>query len=149
MKRITLTLLLVLAGILLKAQILTPVKWAYAGKRISKTEAVVMIRTTIEDGWHIYSQNAADGGPVKTTFTFPSNPDFRLIGKTAEPKPVTKYEKAFSMNVSYFEHSVVFQQKVKLNGAGQVTVKGSLEYMTCNDQKCLPPDNVEFTVVIK
>ena len=149
MKKIVLTLMLVMAGTLLKAQILTPVTWAYAAKRISKTQAMVMIRATVDEGWHIYSQNVADGGPVKTTFTFSADKKYQLAGKTIEPKPITRYEKAFGMNVSYFEHSVVFQQKVKLNGAGPVVVKGSLEYMTCNDEKRLPPDNLEFTVTIK
>lgn len=139
MKKLVLSITLVLTGALLKAQILKPVKWAYAAKRINKTEAMVMIRATVDNGWHIYSQNVADGGPVRTTFTFPAGKRYRLVGKIIEPKPVTKYEKAFGMNVSYFEHSVVFQQRIKLTSAGPVTVKGALEYMTCNDEKCLPP----------
>jgi DsbC/DsbD-like thiol-disulfide interchange protein len=149
MKKLVLSITLVLTSTLLRAQIMNPVKWAYAAKRISKTEVVVMIRATIDNGWHIYSQNLADGGPVRTTFTFPAGKRYSLVGKIIEPKPVTKYEKAFGMNVSYFEHSVVFQQKIKLTSGGPVTVKGSLEYMTCNDEKCLPPDNVEFAVAIK
>ncbi|WP_345948936.1 protein-disulfide reductase DsbD domain-containing protein [Mucilaginibacter sp. PAMB04274] len=149
MNKLIITLMFTLSSTLLCAQILTPVKWAYAARKISNTEAIIMIKATIDVGWHIYSQNVADGGPVKTTFTFSGNPNYRLLGKTLEPKPITKYEKAFSMNLSYFERSVVFQQKVKLSRTGPITVKGSLEYMTCNDQKCLPPDNVEFTVLIK
>jgi hypothetical protein len=50
------------------------------------------------------------------------------------------------MNVGYFENSVVFQQKVKLKSAKAAAVKGKLEFMTCNDQKCLPPDEVEFSI---
>ncbi|WP_158827559.1 protein-disulfide reductase DsbD N-terminal domain-containing protein [Mucilaginibacter lacusdianchii] len=149
MKKILVALMLFLAAASLKAQILTPVKWAYAAKRISKTEAVVMMRATVDDGWHIYSQHVADGGPVKTTFTFTASPNYAIAGKTVEPKAITKYEKAFGMNVSYFEHSVIFQQRVRLMSAGPVTVKGTLEYMTCNDEKCLPPDNVTFAVAIK
>ena len=52
------------------------------------------------------------------------------------------------MNVSYFENSVVFQQKIKLKKAA-TTVKGKLEYMTCNDQKCLPPEDLDFSVDVK
>lgn len=149
MKRFLLTFALLLTVTLLKAQIETPVKWAYAAKKISATEAIVMLKATIDQGWHLYAQNMADGGPVKTAFTFNKDKGYQLIGKPVEPKPITKYEKAFSMNVSYFEQSVIFQQKVKLNGNAPVTVKGSVEFMVCNDEKCLPPDNVEFSVVIK
>lgn len=128
-------------------QIVKPVKWAYAAKRISKTEAVVVFKATIDNGWHIYSQNVKDG-PVATSFTFAQSKAYAPIGKTSEPKPITKFEKAFETEVSYFEKSVVFQQKIKLNAA-QAVVKGKLEYMVCNDHQCLPPDEVEFSIAIK
>lgn len=141
-------ILLMAAALQTKAQILTPVHWSYAAKKINKDEAVIFMKATIEEGWHLYSQTVKDGGPVKTTITFPPSTLYSLISKTTEPKPITKYEKVFSMDVSYFEHEVVFQQKIKLK-AGQVTVKGTVEYMTCNDHQCLPPEAVEFSVAIK
>lgn len=130
------------------AQIDAPVKWSYAAKKISSTEAVVLIKATIDDGWHIYSQNIKEGGPIATNFTFEPAKTYAVVGKPAEPKAITKYETTFKMNVSYFENSVVFQQKVKLKG-GAATVKGKVEYMTCNDRKCLPPDEVEFSIPVK
>jgi thiol:disulfide interchange protein DsbD len=128
------------------AQIETPVKWSYAAKKISKTEAVIFLRATIQDGWHIYSQNVKDGGPIKTSFTFAKSNQYALVGKTAEPTPVTKYEDAFKMNVSYFEKTVTFQQKVKLSSPNVTAIKGQLEYMSCNDKKCLPPEDVDFSI---
>lgn len=132
----------------LKAQILNPVKWSYAAKRTSKTQAVVFIKATIDQGWHLYSQHVGEGGPVATSFTFAPSKDYTLVGKTTEPTPVTRYEKSFSMNVSYFEKSVVFQQKINLK-ANQTAVKGKLEYMVCNDKQCLPPDEVDFSIPVK
>lgn len=149
MKKITLVLSMVLftiAGAF--AQIEKPVTWSYAAKKVSKTEAVLYIKATIEDKWHIYSQNIKDGGPVKTTFSFSPSKDFGLVGKTTEPKAVVKYESTFKMNVSYFENSVIFQQKIKLNKATTV-VKGKVEFMVCNDKQCLPPEEVEFSVPVK
>ncbi len=128
------------------AQIEAPVKWSYAAKKISNTEAVVFFKATIQDGWHIYSQDVKEGGPIKTSFTFTPGKEYSLVGKTTEPTPVTKYEKSFSMNVSYFEKSVVFQQKIKLKSAKASAVKGKLEYMTCNDRKCLPPEDLDFSI---
>ena len=52
------------------------------------------------------------------------------------------------MDVSYFTKTVTFQQKIKLKSAGATVVKGKLEYMTCNDQKCLPPDDLEFSIPV-
>jgi hypothetical protein len=148
MKKLLLAVLLMMMGAGAYAQIEAPVKWAYAAKRISATEAVVFLRATIDDKWHIYSQNIKEGGPVKTSFTFTPSKEFSLVGKTSEPAPVTKYETSFKMDVSYFENTVTFQQKIKLKGPGAVTVKGSLEYETCNDRKCLPPEDVEFSIPV-
>jgi DsbC/DsbD-like thiol-disulfide interchange protein len=136
MKKLLLVLLVMFAGRGAFAQIESRVSWAYAAKKVSATEAVVLLKATIDDGWHIYSLNVKDGGPIKTSFKFTPSKEFTLVGKPTEPAAITKYEKNFGMNVSYFENSVVFQQKVKLKGK-KATVKGSLEFMTCNDQKCL------------
>jgi hypothetical protein len=146
MKKVSLFLFTMILGMAAFAQIENPVKWSYAAKRVSATEAVVLVKATIDAGWHIYSQNVKDGGPVATSFTFPADKAYTLVGKPAEPKPIAKYEDAFKMNVSYFENSVIFQQKIKLKAAGAATVKGKVEFMTCNDRKCLPPDEVEFAV---
>jgi len=128
------------------AQIEAPVKWSYAAKKLNSTEAVVFLKANIEKGWHIYSMNVKDGGPIKTSFTFSPSKEYSLIGTPSEPTPVTKYEKSFSMNVSYFENSVVFQQKIHLKSPNAAVVKGKLEYMTCNDMKCLPPEDLDFSI---
>ncbi|PYF75818.1 protein-disulfide reductase DsbD domain-containing protein [Pedobacter nutrimenti] len=149
MKRITLIFAFVLCVVLgASAQIENPVTWSYGQKKISKTEAIVFLKATIEDGWHIYSQNVKPGGPIKTTITFSPSKDYTKVGATSEPKPMTKFEKTFDMNVSYFEKQVIFQQKVKLNKAN-TTVKGKIEFMVCNDSKCLPPSDVDFSVQVK
>ncbi len=128
------------------AQIESPVKWSYAAKKISSTEAVVFLKATIQDGWHIYSLNVKDGGPIKTPFTFSPSKLYSTLGNTLEPTPETKYEKSFSMNVSYFEKSVIFQQKIKLKSPDAKVVTGKLEYETCNDMKCLPPEDIDFSI---
>lgn len=132
----------------LSAQILKPVHWSYGAKKISATEAVVFIKATIDEGWHLYSQHVGEGGPVKTTFTFAPAATYTLNGATQEPKPIVRMESAFNMNVAFFEKSVIFQQKIKIK-KGPATVKGTVEYMTCNDEKCLPPDTQSFSISIK
>jgi DsbC/DsbD-like thiol-disulfide interchange protein len=130
------------------AQIDNPVTWSYAAKKINKNEAIVYLKATIEDGWHIYSLNQKAGGPIKTTVSFDPSKDFMKVGLTSEPKPVVKYESSFSMNVNYFEKQVIFQQKVKIP-KGAAAIKGKVEFMACNDRKCLPADEVNFSVQVK
>jgi hypothetical protein len=131
-----------------KSQILHPVKWSYGAKRINKTEAFIFIKADIDEGWHIYSQTIKQGGPVGTNFIFYSSPSYTLVSTTFEPKPIDKFERVFNMKVSYFISTVTFRQKIKLKKNSAV-VKGSLKYMTCNDTKCLPPEEVDFSIPIK
>jgi DsbC/DsbD-like thiol-disulfide interchange protein len=149
MKQLALILTLVFfTAIGASAQLENPVTWSYGFKRTSKTEGVILIKASIDEGWHIYSQNIKPGGPNKTAIKITASKDYVLVGKTLEPKAIVKYEKVFNMNVSYFEDEVVFQQKVKLNKA-TTTVKGKVEFMVCNDKQCLPPSDVTFSIPIK
>jgi DsbC/DsbD-like thiol-disulfide interchange protein len=148
MKNLFLFAVALLFSMTASSQILKPVKWSYAAKKTSKTEATLYLKASVEEGWHLYSQNIPDGGPVKTSFKFTPAKTYKLNGKTAEPKPIVKFEKAFDMNVGYFENSVIFQQKIKLTGAN-ATVKGTLEFMVCDDSQCLPPETVEFSIPVK
>ena len=148
MKKLTLVFVISFFSSSLFAQILAPVKWSYAAKKTSKTEAVLLLKATIDNGWHIYSTKQKDGGPVKTAFTFTPAKDYALNGAIAEPKPTTKFEQVFKMNVSYFEKAVIFQQKIKLK-KDQTTIKGKIEYMVCNDKQCLPPEEINFSIPVK
>ncbi len=130
------------------AQIHEPVKWQFAAKKLNDTEAVLFMKAVIDDGWHIYSQNVEDGGPIKTSFTFNSSQEFDLLGKTAEPKARVKYEEVFDMDVAYFNKEVVFQQKIKLK-KGQAVVRGAVVFMACDAEQCLPPDEVTFAIAVK
>jgi DsbC/DsbD-like thiol-disulfide interchange protein len=130
------------------SQILKPVKWSYATKKTGKNEAIIYLKATIDKGWHIYSQRLPEGGPIKTSISFIPSPAYKKMGSTIEPNPITAFEKAFNMKVSYFSNTVVFQQKVNLSRLPAV-VKGKIEYMACDDSKCLPPEEVDFSLTIK
>jgi DsbC/DsbD-like thiol-disulfide interchange protein len=130
------------------AQILKPVKWSYAAKKTSATEAIVYIKATIEQGWHIYSLDTPDEGPVPTSIVLTPNHSYQLTGEVLQPTPARKMEKQFGTEVRYFEKTVIFQQKIKLQ-ADKATVKGEIVFMVCSDQQCLPPDTISFSVDIK
>ncbi len=149
MKKLILMTVISMMGIVkMQAQIVSPVKWAYMAKKGAAGTATLFIKATIESPWHIYSVNQKPGGPEKTAFVFTKSPAYALVGKVAEPRPITKYEDVFGINVSYFNDSVVFTQKIKLKGK-QAVVKGKVSFMACNDTSCLPADEVEFSIPVK
>ena len=149
MKKVSLILAAVIITITgAVAQIHNPVKWSVASKKLNNSEAVVFIKATIEQGWHIYGLNVPEGGPISTSLQYTPSKDFALNGKVAAPAPQSKFEKEFKMNVPYYAKEVTFQQKVKLN-KNQTSVKGTVEFMACDKSQCLPPDEYAFTVTIK
>lgn len=151
MKNLIITLIFFASSLFAKAQIEEPVRWSYASKKISGTEAMILIKATIDEGWHIYSTYQKSGGPVKTSFKFKPSKDYLKVGKVLEPTPKTSFEKTFGINVSSFEKEVVFQQKIKLRqvkGDKPLLVNGAVEFMACTDHKCLSPETVDFSVTI-
>ncbi|MNK06024.1 disulfide bond corrector protein DsbC [compost metagenome] len=148
MKKVLIFIALCLVAKLSSAQILNPVKWSYAAKRINSKEAIVYLKATIDNGWHIYSQNIAADGPTKTAFSFHPSKDYVLNGKTIEPKPISHFDRMFNMKIGYFEKTVIFQQKINIKSKGKIAVKGKLEFGTCDDTQCLPPQEIEFNVAV-
>tara|TARA_B100000674_G_scaffold44090_1_gene30534 strand:- start:57087 stop:59603 length:2517 start_codon:yes stop_codon:yes gene_type:complete len=131
------------------AQIYDPVKWDYTAKRISDTEAELIIQATIEEGWHLYSQNlSSDEGPVATDFQFVKNENYELMGKTTEGKPHVEFDPNFQMDLAFFAKKAVFKQKIKCKNPGAFDVKGSVYYMVCDNKMCLPPEEILFTVKV-
>jgi hypothetical protein len=129
------------------AQLEKPVTWSYFAKKTGKNEAILNIKAKMKGNWHIYSLNVK-GIPAKTYFTFSSSKDYTLVGKTQEPKPISKYDKVIKANLTYFEKEVVFTQKIKLNKP-LTFVKGKVEFMVCNEKSCLPSDEVLFSIPVK
>ena len=146
-KKVTLSISLLIPILQGYGQILHPVKWSYAAKKVNAKEAVLFIRATIDKGWHIYSIDQPDGGPRATVFTFSLADGYELKGKITEPKPHKAFDNNFKIEVLSHEKQVVFQQRVALKTNKQ-TIKGKVEFMVCNDHQCLPPDEVAFEIPV-
>ncbi|MCS6818880.1 MAG: thioredoxin family protein, partial [Chitinophagales bacterium] len=127
------------------AQILNPVKWSWKAEKLSDNEYKLIFTAIIDKGWHTYSQYVAEGGPVPTSFQFEKNADVQFIGKMQESgdKVIEAMDPFFGMVVKKFDERAVFTQKVKV--LKNTTLKGSLEYMVCDESRCLPPDTREFS----
>lgn len=126
-----------------------PVNWNFTAKKIADKTYEVYITANINGDWHLYSQNVGVDGPVPTSFTFTKNPLLTLDGKPKEVgKLIKKKEDVWDGVVNYYEKSVSFVQVVKVRGSARTNLAGKVEFMVCNDEKCLPPAEVEFNVNI-
>ena len=145
MKKLISSLLLSFVVCVLQAQIKDPVKFKTEFNTLSDTEAEIVFTAAIDKGWHVYSTELGDGGPISATFNVDKTSGIELLGKLKPVgKEVATFDKLFEMKVRYFENTAKFIQKVKLTG-GAYEIEGYLEYGACDDESCLPPTEVPFT----
>ena len=144
MKKLISSLLLSFVVCVLQAQIKDPVKFKTEFNTLSDTEAEIVFTAAIDKGWHVYSTELGDGGPISATFNVDKTSGLELLGKLKPVgKEVATFDKLFEMKVRYFENTAKFIQKVKLTG-GAYEIEGYLEYGACDDESCLPPTEVPF-----
>lgn len=149
MKKLLLSLLvLVLTGSVF-AQSEKQVKWTFQAKKIAENTYELHMVADIIGNYHIYAQDAGDG-PIATNFDFTKSPLISFDGKIKEDGKMKKvYEDAFSSEVRYYEKKVAFVQLVKVKGKAKPTVSGKVEFMVCNDKECLPPSTVSFKIALE
>lgn len=131
------------------AQVLKPVKWSFSTKQLSNEDVQLIFTANIDPTWHLYSQDIPEDGPVPTSFNFEKNPQYKLVGKVKEPKAIEEYDKNFDMVVKYFANKAVFTQDIKVLTDKDFKIEGVLEFMCCDDSRCLPPDEVDFSFSVK
>jgi len=149
-KQLLVLLVLSLLYVSCFGQIQEPVKWYFSVNRISDTEAELLLKATIEKEWHVYSMNQeGEDGPISLTFSFEKNPNYALDGKINEPTPEKVFDKVFEMNVKFYEHEMTYKQKIKILSQETFSVKGLLNFQTCNSTMCLPPTDVDFEFKIE
>jgi hypothetical protein len=146
MRKFLLGLLLVLtSGAEAFAQ--TPYSWDFTAKKTGFNTYEIHCKVNVNTPWHTYSQFTPDGGPVPTKFIFAKNPLYRLDGNVKEDgKMIIKHETVFGVDVKYFDGTVDFVQKIKFNGIAKTNFTGSVTFMVCNDEQCLPPATQKFSV---
>ncbi|QCE43249.1 protein-disulfide reductase DsbD family protein [Psychroserpens sp. NJDZ02] len=129
------------------SKIFDPVKWTSKIKKVNDTDYELVYTATLEDKWHIYSQNNTEPmGPIPTEITFKDNEnnDYKIIGKLEESQTITKYENAFAMDVTYFEKQAIFTQKIKVLNPAIKKIEAEAYYQACDDEKCLAPTSFQF-----
>jgi DsbC/DsbD-like thiol-disulfide interchange protein len=150
MKKLMIVGLCLLFFGVVSAQVQNPVQWNYTVKKVNETTYSVQIAATIEPGWHVYSQTTPEGGPVPTSIAFAKNPLLTLEGSPKEiGKLEQKHEPLFGVDVKQYSNKVFFVQTVKVKGKAKTALTGTVEFMACNDEMCLPPSSQKFSIALK
>jgi len=143
-------LLLVMLTLTSVAQIEDPVQWKFTVEPLEDKMAEVVATATIEPKWHVYALKVSDDpnaiGPIPTTLKLNKSNAYVAKGGVKEGKFITHFDPNFEMDLNYYENKAVFRQKIELKQEGPIEISGVLEYMACDDSKCIFPDPINFKV---
>ncbi len=135
----------VLINVKVISQVYNPVKWTFRSEEINNRNTNLVFEATIDDKWHLYGFNIPENGPVPTSVVFTDTSGFRIKGKPVSyVKPEIKYDSIFGMNIEFYSHKATFKQQIEKTSKEDFTISGYVEFMSCDDQRCLPPSEAEF-----
>jgi thiol:disulfide interchange protein len=126
------------------AQILQPVSWTTSVRSLDGGKLELVATAKIDAGWHVYSQFIGNDGPIPTSFKLPTSKDLTTEGPVREPKPIKEFDKNFGMELAYFAKKADFVIAAKRVNPKAFTYTAEVEFMVCDDERCLPPDYVNL-----
>ena len=149
-KRLVLsTLVLLSVFVSVQGQILNPIKWTSSVSVEDNGMGTMTFSAVIEKGWHLYSMDIPEGGPVATSFNWDKIEGVELMGEPMpDRKPHEEIDEVFSMKLGWWEDNVTITQKFKVvDMASGYDIEGYINYMLCNDATCQAPSNETFRFV--
>ena len=146
MKKIIITLLVMMVVSTTWAQMMTPVHFTSQLKELKGGEGELVFSATIDAGWHVYSTGLGNDGPISATFNAVKMEGVETVGKLqARGNEIKQFDKLFSMELRFFEKAVTFVQKIRFTKP-DYDIDCYVEYGACNDESCLPPSEASLKV---
>jgi thiol:disulfide interchange protein len=131
----------------MNAQMLDPVKWNTRVEKKSNTEFLLIMKATIEKGWHLYSQFTPDGGALPSEFIFKNQQgNFVRLGKVAESSFEKAYNDVFKVEEYFFKNEAVFTQRIKIKNKKTTKVLAAVAYQACNEACIQQNKTFEFKI---
>ena len=151
MKKVVFGLFLMVGAAMAHAQVLNPIQWSFTSKKTGDKTYEIHMTANIQSGWHLYSQTQpADAINIPTEILFNTNPILTLDGKAKETGKMEVYKDTrLGISANQYRDQVDFVQKVKLRVNTKTNISGTVEFQTCDDKKCLPPQKMAFNLALK
>jgi len=112
----------------------------------NKSSNELVIIGTIEPSWHLYSPKTDPKlGPIPLSVTFPKSKDFKCKGDLLFlTEPAAHQDENFGGMVYIWENKIEIHQAIKVKRESAINL--TLNYMICNDNVCIPPNNVYLQI---
>lgn len=153
MKKLLFFIITYLCSFLLQAQMLDPITWRASIEQNEPQKATVLLKASIEDGWHIYGLQLPAGGPVATSFTFDLPSGVSLDGEIeASVSPISQFDPVFKLQLSWWESGdVTFRQKLDIAPGAVISnpMNASVRFQGCDDRTCIAPQKLSFELKLQ
>jgi thiol:disulfide interchange protein DsbD len=149
MKYTTIFLFSILIAIHSFSQVQDHAKWKFSVEKINDRQLQLNLTANLDPGWHIYSADMQDGGPQKTVVTVKPGDSYKTEDAvTGEGNLIEKYDSSFNITLKYYSAKAEFKKRIDLMDTSSFTLKGSVSYMLCTNEECLPPAEKEFSIPV-
>ena len=133
-----------------------PIQWEVKSKSIGDNLYELNIHAKLEKEWHLYSQYLEknegydpENSPLSTYINYELGDNFDTIGNTQEIGVETKYDPVWESEISFFSDSGSFIQIIQINNPDSTIFNGNVNFMACDNEQCLPPDDYSFKIDLK
>ena len=132
-------------------QIEDPAHWSidlYESSEDGKVDLVFECK--LDSSWKVYSQDVDPmAGPMPTYFEIKVPEGVELPASTSECDPLVDYDPNFMVDLKFFKKKAYFWATLDLSGAAPSdSISGFYSFMVCNNEMCLPPTDVDFSVKV-
>jgi len=127
------------------SQMENPVKWKTHVEKVNDSTYNLVMKASIEKGWHMYSQHTAEGGSLPIEITSEqADKDFKFNGKAAESPTETKFNETFGVEETFFTNAAVLKQSVTLLNKDVKEIKVLFYGQACIDACIQLEENFTF-----
>ncbi len=130
----------------------SPLRWQVTVKMLTANEGVATFKAILQKGWHLYGLEMPANGPKATTIDVDASRGIEWVTPLeAARKPLTVHDAMFDVDLQWWDADIALRRRFRVTDKANATVAGTISYMGCNDQTCLPPATQKFSkkVIIK
>lgn len=127
------------------------VHWEYSYEKIANDIFDIHLTATIQAGWHVYSQvQPSNAIATPSKITFAPNSLVALEGKVKEIGKKELFEdKTIGISSLQYKAYVDFVQRVRMRRPQNTRINGTITFMPCSQEQCLPATSQEFSIQIQ
>lgn len=143
-------ILFALSALSLTAQ-KNPVRWEFTTKKVSNSLYDLIFTAKIDEGWYVYSEFLpSEDGPIPTSIDLAFVPGIEPIDPPEESGDRHEgHDSIFDMEVIKFSRTFQIVQRISVSEQSPKQISGTIRYMSCDSNQCLPPRDEDFTFVLQ